>query len=439
MDRLPVVAIVGRPNVGKSALFNRLVGKRVAIVEDIPGVTRDRLVATVTWRGRPFQVVDTGGWVSAPEDRLTEQVRRAAEQAVAEADVVLLVVDAQTGLVPEDAEIAQVLRRSHRPVLLVVNKVDRPDQVETLAAEFHRLGIPEVFSVSALHGYGIGELLDAVVARLPEGPTEAAEQEEGIPVAIVGRPNVGKSSLVNALVGMERVLVDEAPGTTRDAVDVVLRAGGHTFVLVDTAGLRRRSRIREVLEFYGTTRTRRAIERAHVAVLVLDAAEGPTDQDQRIAQEVVDAGRALVVAVNKWDLVRRENATECARRVYEAMRHVRFAPVVFTSAKTGRNVRKILELVVRADTAHALRVPTGPLNRAIEQAVRGVQPPADAAGRPLKIYYATQVETRPPTFALFVNDPEIATPAYLRYLEGRLREAFALEGTPIRFLLRPRR
>jgi GTP-binding protein len=434
---LPVVAIVGRPNVGKSALFNRIAGQRIAIVEDIPGVTRDRLVARAEWRGRTFELVDTGGFVSAPEDRLTERVRRQAEAAIRQADLVLLVVDAQTGLVPEDREIAQYLRECGRPFLVVVNKVDRPHEATPLVAEFYALGIPEVFWVSALHGLGIGDLLDAVVARLPPGEAEALP--DGVRIAILGRPNVGKSSLVNALVGMERVIVDERPGTTRDAVDVVLHDGERTFVLVDTAGLRRRSRVQDAVEFYGTVRTREALERANVAVLVLDAQEGPTDQDQRIAEEVAEAGRALVVAVNKWDLVRPEDRTELARRAHHALRHVAFAPVVFTSAKTGRNVRKILDLAAQADAAHARRIPTGPLNRAVHEALRQSAPPADPTGRPLKIYYAAQVTTRPPTIALFVNDPERLTPGYARYLENRLREAFDLVGTPVRLLARPRR
>lgn len=432
-----MVAIVGRPNVGKSALFNRIAGQRIAIVEDIPGVTRDRLVARAQWRGKTFELVDTGGFVSEPEDRLTERVRHHMEAAVREADLILLVVDAQTGVLPEDREIAQYLRERGRPVLVVVNKVDRPHEAGPLVAEFYALGLPEVFWVSALHGLGIGDLLDAVVARLP--PAEAGGLPDGVRIAVLGRPNVGKSSLVNALVGMERVIVDETPGTTRDAVDVVLRDGERTFVLVDTAGLRRKSRVRDAVEFYGTVRTREALERANVAVLVLDAQEGPTDQDQRIAQEVVEAGRALIVAVNKWDLVRPEERTELARQVHHALRHVAFAPVVFTSAKTGRNVHKVLALAARADAAHGRRIPTGPLNRAIREALAHSAPPADPTGRPLKIYYAVQVGIRPPTVALFVNDPERITAAYARYLENRLRETFDLEGTPVRLIARPRR
>lgn len=438
MDRHPVVALVGRPNVGKSALFNRIAGRRIAIVEDLPGLTRDRLVAPVEWRGHRFELVDTGGFVSEPEGPLAEQVRAQTERAIRDADVVLLVVDGRAGLLPEDREIARYLRETGRPMIVVVNKVDRPQEAEALAAEFYALGIPEVFCVSALHGLGIGELLDELVQRLaPSGPM--GPPEDGVRVAIVGRPNVGKSSLVNALAGMERVVVDEAPGTTRDAVDVVLRDGERTFVLVDTAGLRRRSRVRDAVEFYGTVRTREAIERANVAVLVLDATEGPTDQDQRIAQEVAEAGRALVVALNKWDLVRPEDAPEVLRQARHALRHVAFAPVVPTSARTGHHVRRLLDVVSRADAAHARRIPTGVLNRAVREAVAAAQPPADPTGRPLRVYYATQVGSRPPAVALFVNDPELVSSAYARYLEHRLREAFDLTGTPVRLLPRSRR
>lgn len=433
-----MVALVGRPNVGKSALFNRIARRRLAIVEDTPGVTRDRLYTEVEWSGRRFGLVDTGGYVPHPDDPLVEQVRWQAQQAVEEADVVVFVVDAQTGLVPADHEVAEVLRRSHKPVVVAANKVDSPGDGAAAAAEFSALGFAEAVPVSALHGLRVGDLLDRVLEQLPPPAPEEAE-EEPVRVSVVGRPNVGKSSLVNAVLGAPRVVVDERPGTTRDAVDTYLRHRDRPFVLVDTAGLRRRARVKEALEFYSTRRARQALERCHVAVLVVDAAEGVTDQDQRIAREVVDRGKALVVAANKWDLVRGPLAEERAKQLYYALRHVSFAPVVFVSAKTGRNVTRVLDAALRVDRAHALRVPTGPLNRAVEAAEAAHPAPADARGRPLKIYYATQVSTRPPTVALFVNHPEVATEAYLRHLEARLRERFDFEGTPIRFVLRARR
>ncbi|MER3456306.1 MAG: ribosome biogenesis GTPase Der [candidate division GAL15 bacterium] len=435
---LPLVALVGRPNVGKSALFNRIARRRLAIVEDTPGVTRDRLYAEVEWSTRRLMLVDTGGYVSRPEDPLGERVRRQAQQAVEEADVVVLVVDAQTGLVPADYEVAEVLRRSGKPVVVAVNKVDSPGPGAAEVAEFSALGLGEPLPVSALHGLRVGELLDRVIEHLPPpGPEEALE--EPVRVAVVGRPNVGKSSLVNTLVGAERVVVDARPGTTRDAVDTWLRHRDRPVVLVDTAGLRRRARVSEALEFYSVRRALQALDRSHVAILVVDASEGVTDQDQRIAREVVDRGKALVVVANKWDLVRGPVAEERAQQLHHALRHVSFAPVLFVSAKTGRNVSRILDAALRVDRAHALRVPTGPLNRAVEAAEAAHPAPADSRGRPLKIYYATQVSTRPPTVALFVNYPEVATEAYLRHLEARLRERFDFEGTPIRFVLRARR
>ncbi len=436
--RLPLVALVGRPNVGKSALFNRILRRRLAIVEDTPGVTRDRLYAEVEWSGRRFGVVDTGGYVAHAKDPLLEQVRWQAQQAVAEADVVVFVTDAKTGVVPADYEVADVLRRSGKPVLVAVNKVDEPGEGTAAAAEFSALGLGEPLPVSALHGLRVGELLDRILPHLPPVGPEQVE-EEPVRVAVVGRPNVGKSSLVNALVGTPRVVVDARPGTTRDAVDTWLRHRDRPFVLVDTAGLRRRAKVREALEFYSARRVQQALARCHVAVLVVDASQGVTDQDQRIAREVVERGKALVVAANKWDLVKGPLAEERAKQLYHALRHVSFAPVLFTSALTGRGVPRVLDAALRADRAHALRVPTGPLNRAVEAAEAAHPAPADARGRALKIYYATQVAVRPPTVALFVNHPELATEAYLRHLEARLRERFDFEGTPLRFVLRARR
>lgn len=437
--KLPLVALVGRPNVGKSALFNRIARRRLAIVEDTPGVTRDRLYTEVEWSGRRFGLVDTGGYVARADDPLVAQVRWQAEQAVAEADVVVFVVDAQAGLVPPDHEVADVLRRSRKPVLVAANKVDSPGDGAAPAAEFSALGLADPLPVSALHGLRVGDLLDRVVQLLPPAPPAEEGTEEPVRVAMVGRPNVGKSSLANALVGSARVVVDERPGTTRDAVDIWLRHRDRPFVLVDTAGMRRRARVKQALEFYSARRAQQALDRCHVAVLVVDASEGVTDQDQHLAREAVQRGKGVVVAANKWDLVQGALAEQRAKQLYHALRHVSFAPVLFVSAKTGRNVARILDAALRVDRAHALRIPTGPLNRAVEAAEAAHPAPADSRGRALKIYYATQVDVRPPTVALFVNAPELATEAYLRHLEARLRVRFDLEGTPVRFLLRARR
>lgn len=454
MRPLPVVAIVGRPNVGKSALFNRIAGRRVAIVEDTPGITRDRLYTEAEWSGHRFVLIDTGGMVAHTRDPIIEQVRLQTEVAFREADLVLLVVDAQAGLVPDDAAVARLLRRARVRVLVVANKTDNPP-LAAAAFEFHRLGLGDPIPVSAHHGTGVGDLLDEVVGGLPDQDSPSPRREKGdeaapaseeergaeeaIRVAFVGRPNVGKSSLVNALLGTDRVIVDERPGTTRDAIDTVLRREDQTFVLVDTAGMRRRSRVHESVEMYSVGRARRAMAGAEVVVLVVDPSQGLADQDQQLARHAADGGRATVIAVNKWDLVRGDDAADYARRLQHDLRHVHFAPVLFVSAKTRRNVSKILDAVTRADAAHARRIATGPLNRAVEEAETAVAPPADRRGRRLKIYYATQVATRPPTIALFVNHPGIVADTYLRYLEGRLRQRFDFEGTPLRLLVRARR
>jgi GTP-binding protein len=435
--RPPVVAIVGRPNVGKSALFNRLLGRRQAIVEETPGLTRDRLYAECTWGGRTFLLVDTGGLVLREKGELPEEVRRQTLRAIEEADVLVLVVDARAGLLPGDAEAAEVLRQARKPVLLVANKVDHQAHLEGVY-EFHALGLGEPLAVSALHGTGTGDLLDEVTALLP--PEEAAPPPPGTRVAVVGRPNVGKSSLVNAILGEDRVIVAEAPGTTRDAVDTHLEYRGCPLTIVDTAGLRRPARVEDAIERYSVSRTRAALERAEVAVLVLDAGEGASDQDQRIARDIVQAGRALVVALNKWDLVppQRRVQEEIRRRVRHALRFAAHAPLCAVSAKQRSGIAPLLDAVIRAARAHALRVATGPLNRAVEAAEAATPPPADPRGRRAKILYATQVRSGPPTFVLFVNDPDLMPEHYLRYLERALREAFPLEGTPLRFVLRGR-
>ena len=433
----PAVVIVGRPNVGKSALFNRLLAQRRAIVDDIPGVTRDRLQARCQWAGREFTLVDTGGLVSKSREPLVRQVRRQTERAIADAQVVLFVVDAKAGLTPQDAEIADVLRRRRHPVLVVANKVDAPAAASS-AYEFHALGLGEPVPISAVHGLGIGELLDAVTAALPETET-AAVPSEAVRVAFLGRPNVGKSSLVNALLGEDRVIVDARPGTTRDAIDTVLSYEGQPIVLIDTAGLRRKTHVSDRVEFYSTRRTQEALARADVAVLVIDAQEGITDQDLRIARGVYEAGRAVVIAVNKWDLLRGYSPEQVREVAQKRFRFLGAVSVCLTVATRGEGIQPLMAAVMRAAAARSLRIATGPLNRWLEQATRTAEPAADATGRRLHIYYATQPDTNPPTIVLFVNDPALLTAEYRRYLERRLREAFDLTGTPVRWALRRRR
>ncbi|MGQ0572303.1 MAG: ribosome biogenesis GTPase Der, partial [Armatimonadota bacterium] len=436
----PVVAIVGRPNVGKSALFNRLISKRLAIVEDTPGVTRDRLYADTEWRGRRFAVVDTGGLRSDPRDNLESQVRAQARAALADADLVLLVVDVRDGVVPEDREIAQLVRQTHIPVLLVANKVDSAAQ-EPAAQEFYGLGLGDPIPVSAHHGRGIGDLLDAIVELLPEASLPEDATEEPVAVAVVGRPNVGKSSLVNAMLGEERVVVDATPGTTRDAVDTHYEREGRRYVLIDTAGLRRRARVSGGLESYSAGRARRAITRADVAVLVLDATEPVADQDQRIAREIAEAGCGVIVAMNKWDRLapslqpdpRREKA------VRFALRFLDYAPLLMLSSTALWGIDVLFQTIDRVAAGHGARIGTGVLNRIIGDAVAAHQPPADSAGRRLRLFYATQPETQPPTVVLFVNEPSRMPEAYRRYLERAIRAQVDLTGVPLRLVLRRRR
>lgn len=439
----PVVAIIGRPNVGKSALFNRLVSRRHAIVEDQPGVTRDRLYAAAEWGGRRFTVVDTGGLRSAPAEGLEAKVRVQSDAALQEADLVLFVVDVRDGVLSEDREIAEIVRRARAPVLVVANKADGPAQ-EIGSGEFFELGLGAPFAVSALHGRGIGDLLEAVVAHLPvEAPVAGGGEALGEPisVAIVGRPNVGKSSLVNAMLGEERVVVDATPGTTRDSVDTACERGGRAYVLVDTAGLRRRARVAAAVEVYSALRARASIERADVAVLVLDASEPPSDQDQRIGREIADAGRGVVVVMNKWDRIATSPVADRTREMAtrRALRFLSYAPILAVSAKEGWGIADLFEAVARAAETHRGRIATGPLNRVIGNAVAQREPPADSSGRRLKVFYATQPATRPPTVVLFVNEPARMPQAYLRYLERAIRAAFDLTGTPLRLVLRPRR
>lgn len=406
-------------------------------MSDIPGVTRDRLEARCEWAGRDFVLVDTGGLVSGETESLSVQIRQQAERAIREAQAVLFVVDVSTGMTSQDAEIADVLRRSHHPVLVVANKVDAPT-LEPAVHEFHALGLGEPLPASATHGLGIGDLLDAVTAIVPEGSAEA-DRDDATRIAFLGRPNVGKSSLVNAIVGEKRVIVDERPGTTRDAIDTSLFYDGRPMVLVDTAGLRRRSRVDEPVEFYSTRRAYDALARADVAVLVIDAAEGITDQDQRIARGVFEAGRAVVIAINKWDLLQGYTPQQVREVAQHRLRFLGPLVLCFTVAVRQEGVADLMAGILRAAAAHATRIPTGPLNRILENATEANPAPTDARGRRLQIYYATQPQNKPPTIVLFVNDPTLCPPEYRRYLERRLRAAYDLNGTPVRWTLRRRR
>jgi GTP-binding protein len=436
-NELPRVAILGRPNVGKSTLFNRIVGGRRALVDGRPGVTRDRIEAAAEWAGRRFVLIDTGGFEASSDLGLPEKIRTQSLRAAAEADVVLFVVDGRAGLAPPDRETARLLARLGRPVFLVVNKIDS-EAAEPLAAEFFALGLGDPWPVSAEHGRRVHELLDAVVARLPLRVLPG-EKPADLRLAVIGRPNVGKSSLVNRLLGEERVLVDAAAGTTRDAVDAEFEAGGRRFVLVDTAGIRRRSRIDDRLERASVGRALAAVERADVALLVVDAAEGLTEQDARLARQVWERGRGLLLVANKWDLVPAERADRhawlaAARRRFP---HLEDVPAVFVSALSGSGIETLLPAVSRVEAAFRSQLGTRGLNRVLQEATSRVEPPA-VRGRRGRVYYATATAACPPVVTLFVNDPQRFPAAYLRYLEHRIREAFFLEGTPLRLELRPR-
>jgi GTP-binding protein len=438
----PLVALVGRPNVGKSTLFNRIVGERIAIVEDVAGTTRDRLYYDADWNGRQFTLVDTGGLEIEPGSDLAKRVRQQAEVAVAEADVVLFVVDALAGISAGDADVAALLRTSGKSVLLVVNKAETPGR-RLNAAEFYELGLGSVYAISALHGTGTGELLDAIVALFPpaepEPIVEIADAMTGTRLAFVGRPNVGKSSLVNALLGWERAVVTDIPGTTRDALDTEIIVDGKSLTLIDTAGVRRRGRIERGVEQYSVLRAIRAIERADIVGIVIDASEGVTAQDTHLAGFAADEAKGLLLIVNKWDT---QSPTSQARDAFlaivrEEMKFVPYAPVVFVSALKGTRVKDVFKTAFECVESRRKRVPTATLNDLVAEAVHAHGPPSDR-GRSLKVYYVTQVAINPPTFVFFVNDSELLHYSYRRYLENRLRDAFGFAGTAIRMVFRNR-
>ncbi len=433
---MAIVAVVGRPNVGKSSLFNKIVNQRLSIVEDTPGVTRDRIYCDTEWNGVKFTLVDTGGIEPRSDDVILSQMRAQAQIAIDKADVVIMVVDIQSGMTSTDADVAQMLLKANKKVVLCVNKVDRPGAEPPEIYEFYNLGLGDPFGVSAVHGLGIGDLLDEVVRELKDAPEEP-EYEGAVKVALIGKPNVGKSSLVNYMLGENRMLVSDIPGTTRDAVDSVKENKYGKFVFIDTAGLRKKSKVSENIERYSVVRSYMAVDRADVVLIMIDANEGVTEQDTKIAGFAHDRGKASVIVVNKWDIVEKDDKTmnRIREKVVEDLKYMSYAPVVFISAKTGQRVEKLYELINYVHEQHGRRVSTGVLNDVLADATMKVQPPTDK-GKRLKIFYITQPSTNPPTFVAFCNDAELFHFSYQRYLENQIRQTFGLEGTPIRFIVR---
>jgi len=432
----PIVAIVGRPNVGKSTLFNYITGRRISITEDTPGITRDRIYAEAEWRGRKFTLIDTGGIEPFTGDYIKKMMLRQAELAMETADVIIFLVDIKTGLTSADNDVATMLRKSEKPVVVAVNKVDNVGDPPPEAYEFYNLGMGDFYPISSIHGLGIGDLLDAVYEYFPE--EEIEEQEEDIiKVAVIGRPNVGKSSLINCILGEERVIVSDIPGTTRDAIDTRVERNGKLYNFIDTAGIRRKSKIEENIEKYSVIRSFTAVDRADVCIIMIDANDGVTEQDTRIAGYAHEQGKASIIAVNKWDTVEKETGTleKMRKEVLQKLDFMDYAPVVFISAKTGQRVERLFELVDFVFDQASFRVQTGLLNDVLNEATAMVQPPSDK-GKRLKIYYMTQAGVRPPKFILFRNDMELMHFSYERYIINTLRSNFGFEGTPIQLIFR---
>lgn len=435
--RKPLVAVVGRPNVGKSTFFNKIAGKRISIVEDTPGVTRDRIYADVEWLTHKFTMIDTGGIEPDSGDIIMSSMRDQAQIAIDTADVILFMVDGRVEYTQADEEIAGMLRRARKPILLVVNKIDNP-KLPDHYYDFYNLGLGDPIAISSANALNLGDLLDTVVDHFPKDLGEE-EEDDTIKVAVIGKPNAGKSSLVNALLGEERVIVSDIAGTTRDAIDTPFVKDGQKFVIIDTAGIRRKARINERIEHYSVLRAMTAIERADVCLLMLDAQEGVTEQDARIAGLAHEAGKAVIIVVNKWDLIEKDNYTYSTyeKKVKQELKYMDYAPVMFISAKTKQRIHKMMETVVMVANEHAKRVPTGLLNDILNEAVIMNQPPSDKGVR-LKLYYMTQASVKPPTFVLFVNYKELAHFSYVRYIENQIRKNFEFKGTPIRFIIRER-
>ena len=434
----PLVAIVGRPNVGKSTLFNRIAGKRLAIVEDTPGVTRDRLYSSSDWNGRAFDIVDTGGIEPRADSEILLFMREQAMLAIEMADVIVLVTDFTTGVTAADKEVANMLLRSGKPTLLAVNKMDSTGATDPNIYEFYSLGLGDPISVSAAHGHGTGDLLDECVALFP--PEADEDEDDGaIRVAVIGKPNAGKSSLINRILGEKRVIVSEVAGTTRDAVDTAFENEYGKYVFIDTAGIRRRSKVDSRIEKYSVLRAQMAIERANVCIIMIDAREGVTEQDTKVAGLAHEAGKASIIVINKWDLIEKETNTmeKMRAEVQRDLSYMTYAPVAFISALTGQRVERLFELINFVDNQAAMRISTGTLNNVLADAMARVQPPTDR-GKRLKIYYMTQAGVRPPTFVCFCNNAELFHFSYRRYLENQIRSVFGLEGTPIRMIIRQR-
>jgi len=435
---LPIVAVVGRPNVGKSTLFNKLIGKRLSIVEDTPGVTRDRIYSKCEWRNREFMLVDTGGIEPDSDDIILSQMRRQAEIAIEKADVIILVTDISAGVTANDFEVASMLMKSGKPIVLCVNKCDWIGEPPAELYEFYNLGLGDLFPVSAVHGHGTGDLLDEVFKHLPD-EDESMDDSEYVKVAVIGKPNVGKSSLINRIAGEERVIVSDIAGTTRDAIDTAIENDKGKFIFIDTAGIRKKSKVLEEIERYSVLRAYMAVDRSDVCVIVIDAQVGFTEQDSKVAGYAHEQGKGCIVAVNKWDAVEKDDKTMNAFRkdLEEKFSFMSYVPFIFISAKTGQRIEKLFELIKYVNEQNSMRISTGMLNDVLAYATARVQPPSDK-GKRLKIYYMTQPSTKPPTFVVFVNKAELFHFSYQRYIENQIRETFGLEGTPIRFIIRER-
>ena len=438
--RKPVVAVVGRPNVGKSTFFNVLAGERLSIVKDTPGVTRDRIYTDVDWAGHDFTLIDTGGIEPDSKDIILSQMREQAQIAIDTADVIIFMTDLKQGLVDADNQVAIMLRKSKKPIILAVNKTDNYKKQISDVYEFYNLGLGEPYPISSAERTGLGDLLDAVIEHFPEGAEAEEPEDDSVRIAVVGKPNVGKSSIINRLIGENRVIVSDIAGTTRDAVDTHVKHNGKDYIFVDTAGLRRKNKIKEDLEHYMIVRTVGAVERSDVTVIVIDATEGVTEQDAKIAGIAHERGKGVIIAVNKWDAVEKDNHTtdNFKKKVRDTLSFMPYAEIIFISALTGQRLPKLYDTIDMVVENHAMRVQTGVLNEIMTQATVMQQPPTDK-GKRLRLYYITQVSVKPPTFVIFVNDKELMHFSYTRYIENQIREAFGFKGTPLKFIIRERK